>query len=422
MVSESQFSESIIPSFVWGFVKKIVKNPITAGILAIIVWQFIKNKKLKVKKESLTEMSDEDWEEILELLDGELRFKDSDNDMANSGDMLATKIPKKKKEITEPADEKDVDVKELAMGIKVEMEHTDSKEEAKKIALQHLAENPKYYSKLLKYVEPKEFFEALKLMREAQNKLNLWTVTLECPSGKQIKQDVQAKDENQAKRLAKNQADKKYNKQHQVIKVKKEFFEALEEMREAHITYTIKLYNHRTMGNRTINYSGTLSHVKGQAVKYSQDCKDLEIIKNNSVLFDKKSLSESITIDISVGDTILGGKFKNKKVIVKDIGVNDRNEPTINGRNLMQYRLVPKEIEESLEESNINGWKDIGGNLKDNKVSRWYKDNNTAYITRKQWEDKTDYAFGVNNIVYKNSWSDDIKEVQKYATKYMDKN
>jgi len=77
---------------------------------------------------------------------------------------------------------------------------------------------------------------------------------------------------------------------------------------------------------------------------------------------------------------------------------------------------------ESLQESNINGWKDIGANLKDNKVSRWYKDNNTAYITRKQWEDKTDYAFGVNNTVYKNSWSDDIKEVQKYATKYMDKN
>jgi hypothetical protein len=34
------------------------------------------------------------------------------------------------------------------MGIRVEMEHTDNPKEAKIIALQHLAEDPKYYSKL----------------------------------------------------------------------------------------------------------------------------------------------------------------------------------------------------------------------------------------------------------------------------------
>jgi hypothetical protein len=53
-----------------------------------------------------------------------------------------------KKEIVEPALEQDVDPKELQMGIEVEMEHTDSKKEAKVIALQHLAEDPKYYTKL----------------------------------------------------------------------------------------------------------------------------------------------------------------------------------------------------------------------------------------------------------------------------------
>ena len=42
------------------------------------------------------------------------------------------------------------DPKELAMGIKVEREHTNNKEVAKTIALQHLAEDPKYYSKLKK--------------------------------------------------------------------------------------------------------------------------------------------------------------------------------------------------------------------------------------------------------------------------------
>ena len=59
-------------------------------------------------------------------------------------------------EIQKPAKEKDVDPKELKMGIKIELEHTDDKAEAKKIALQHLAENPKYYSKLKKHVEEEQ--------------------------------------------------------------------------------------------------------------------------------------------------------------------------------------------------------------------------------------------------------------------------
>lgn len=53
-------------------------------------------------------------------------------------------------EIQTPANEDDVNPKELKIGIKVEMEHTDSKEKAKVIALQHLAEDPKYYTKLAK--------------------------------------------------------------------------------------------------------------------------------------------------------------------------------------------------------------------------------------------------------------------------------
>ncbi len=40
--------------------------------------------------------------------------------------------------------------KELEMGIKIEMEHTDDKDKAKEIAMDHLWENPSYYSKLKK--------------------------------------------------------------------------------------------------------------------------------------------------------------------------------------------------------------------------------------------------------------------------------
>ena len=46
--------------------------------------------------------------------------------------------------------EKDADAKELAMGIKVEMEHTNNKTISKRIALDHLAEIPDYYTRLKK--------------------------------------------------------------------------------------------------------------------------------------------------------------------------------------------------------------------------------------------------------------------------------
>jgi hypothetical protein len=45
--------------------------------------------------------------------------------------------------------------KEFLKGIKVEMEHTDDKSKASEIAMDHLAEDPKYYSKLKK-IEGKE--------------------------------------------------------------------------------------------------------------------------------------------------------------------------------------------------------------------------------------------------------------------------
>lgn len=52
----------------------------------------------------------------------------------------------KKKKFTE----KDADKKELEMGIKVEMEHTKNKAISKRIALDHLAELPDYYTRLKK--------------------------------------------------------------------------------------------------------------------------------------------------------------------------------------------------------------------------------------------------------------------------------
>jgi len=53
-------------------------------------------------------------------------------------------------------------------------------------------------------------------------------------------------------------------------------------------------------------------------------------------------MSEDITIPINVGDEILGGKFKNKKIKVKEIGENEKGDITINGKPLLRFR-IPKE-------------------------------------------------------------------------------
>lgn len=67
------------------------------------------------------------------------------------GSILGTGKAKKEK-----FTEKDADKKELEMGIKVEMEHTKNKAIAKRIALDHLAELPDYYTRLLKMEKASE--------------------------------------------------------------------------------------------------------------------------------------------------------------------------------------------------------------------------------------------------------------------------
>jgi len=54
----------------------------------------------------------------------------------------------------------------------------------------------------------------------------------------------------------------------------------------------------------------------------------------------RKSVNEMIKLDIKVGDTLMGGKFKNKKVVVKTIGKNDNGDITINGKPLLRFRII----------------------------------------------------------------------------------
>lgn len=53
-------------------------------------------------------------------------------------------------------------------------------------------------------------------------------------------------------------------------------------------------------------------------------------------------LYEKIVLDVNIGDVLLMGKFKNKKVIVKNIGKDEHGMPTINGKKVVTFRLMPK--------------------------------------------------------------------------------
>ena len=64
----------------------------------------------------------------------------------------------------------------------------------------------------------------------------------------------------------------------------------------------------------------------------------------------KNLLKEVITIDVEIGDTILTGRFKNKKTVVKSIEKDEFGMPTINGRKIVSFRKMPKEkVSENLK-------------------------------------------------------------------------
>ena len=54
-------------------------------------------------------------------------------------------------------------------------------------------------------------------------------------------------------------------------------------------------------------------------------------------------IRDDIRVKINVGDTVLGGKFKNKRIKVKSISRNEKGDITINGRPLLKYRIIPQD-------------------------------------------------------------------------------
>ena len=101
-------------------------------------------------------------------------------------------------------------------------------------------------------------------------------------------------------------------------------------------------------------YSKWFKHVTRKAALVGYELvKGLDINKDekeqslDSQKGDKKSqeeyeasLNENIVLPIKVGDTIMTGRFKNKKTVVKSIGKDKHGMPTINGRKVVTFRMV----------------------------------------------------------------------------------
>ena len=65
-----------------------------------------------------------------------------------------------------------------------------------------------------------------------------------------------------------------------------------------------------------------------------------------------KKFQEDIVIPIKVGDTVKGGKFKNKPIKVKKISTNDKGDITINDRPLLKVRLIKDNPQEGRSAKN----------------------------------------------------------------------
>ena len=100
--------------------------------------------------------------------------------------------------------------------------------------------------------------------------------------------------------------------------------------------------------------------------------------KNQSMANAADLMKEDVNVDVDKGDEVLMGKFKNKKVTVKDIGKDQHGMPTINGKQATTFRTV-NEINKGFFKGKIK----IGGQPVDVEVELVGADNkNREFVTK----------------------------------------
>jgi hypothetical protein len=117
--------------------------------------------------------------------------------------------------------------------------------------------------------------------------------------------------------------------------------------------------------------------------------------------------NEDITINVSKGDDVLMGKFKNKKVQVKDIGKDQHGMPTINGKQATTFRTI-EEVFDRLYDKMINEANEVETAIQNTIIKENIQESNTllleggAYGHMSHPFDDMDLTFGdLKNIISK---------------------
>jgi hypothetical protein len=94
----------------------------------------------------------------------------------------------------------------------------------------------------------------------------------------------------------------------------------------------------------------------------------------------KECINEEISLNVKVGDTLLMGKFKNKKVLVKNIGKDEWGMPTINGKKAVTFRIPKKE---ELKEMGLPGGSGVGLSLPGGYINGAPKADDVKKVSKK---------------------------------------
>ena len=102
-----------------------------------------------------------------------------------------------------------------------------------------------------------------------------------------------------------------------------------------------KWYKHMTRKATLAGYELVFTQIERELHKKMKSMSGIDA-KGDSKFKNKMNsqLSEAITLPVEIGDTILTGRFKNKKTVVKSIGKDEYGMPTINGRKVVTFRIV----------------------------------------------------------------------------------
>ena len=90
-------------------------------------------------------------------------------------------------------------------------------------------------------------------------------------------------------------------------------------------------------------YSKWKSHVDGIAAQLGMELLDYLGADISKKTKEPNAIKETISLPVEIGDTVLMGKFKNKKVVVKTISFNEKGDLLINGKSAMRMRLVKQQ-------------------------------------------------------------------------------